>query len=94
MCPLLPTPESARVTAPTELAGRMGIGLSFASAGADKQAVAWCRWRPEGLEQSCEGGGVLGLRRWKGFAEDSVVGSVGQAHGLAAALSSVGSCFR
>lgn len=39
MCPLLPTPESARVTAPTELAGRIGIGVSFASAGTDKQAV-------------------------------------------------------
>ena len=39
MCPLLPTPESARVTAPTELAGRIGIGVSFASTGTDKQAV-------------------------------------------------------
>ena len=48
----------------------------------------------EGLGQSCEGGGILGLRREKGFAEDSVVGSGGWSHCLATALSSVGSCFR
>ena len=80
MCPLLPTPESAKVTAPTELPGRIRIGVSFARAGHRQAGSGLVKVVSGGPEQSCEGRGILGLRRWKGFAEDSVVGSGEQAH--------------